>query len=165
MQQHTVSSLAKRLATLEIIIEKIELSRKDLNLHMESASLIHADFEKRINLLERAVNDQHRENLKTHQDIASLQLIVADLKIEINKISQSMLLLNTKFDEHSTKLMEFILDESEKAALLTKRQEKQIRALLWIAASVASLILILGALVEKPALNFLYDLIKPLFGI
>jgi septal ring factor EnvC (AmiA/AmiB activator) len=130
------NNLDGRVAKLEKDFSFMNSESRTLLLHVESSHLVHNDFEKRLSLLERAVADQHRENVRTHQDILALQVGVSDLKNEITKISQSLLALGSKFDKHIIDIEAFFTRTSAEANLSTKNQERMIRALLWIATPI-----------------------------
>lgn len=164
------------------VIARIERAERDLNALFERSrehdaqiklmQLAHDDSVKRINLLERAVSDQHRENVRTHQDIDSLKNAVKSLGDRIDGVVRSIVALGTKFDQQR----EVIEDLFTKQARLheegmawqeqrTKRHERLMRLGLTVAFSLSGLVVVLSglhaAVTDTSVLEAVKGLVRP----
>lgn len=163
--------------SLYAILPRVERCEKDLDAvhnairadRTEITAIIlgHEDAKKRIEWLERSVQDQRDENVKAHKDIESLKASMQDLREKMISVVDGMGKIASKFDENSTDLKNLFIEQASIAEKSIGRHAQLMKTFLTLSGSFAGVVIVLTAIhstiIGQPFSATVMSLITPFF--
>lgn len=145
-EQISLYAILPRIERCEKDLDAVHSAIRDDRTELTAIILGHEDAKKRIEWLEKSVQDQRNENIKAHSDIESLKTSIQDLREKMISVVDGMGKIATKFDENSNDLKNLFVEQAAIAEKSIGRHAQLMKTFLTLSGSFAGVVIILTAI-------------------